>query len=290
MACDLGNVMHMSLDGAGSTNDRIAAAIDTSTPSVARVYDAFLGGKDNFEVDREVFRQIDAIAPQMKELARSGRSWLTRATRFLAGEARMKQFLDLGAGLPSAENTHQVAQRLNPEAKVVYVDNDPVVAAHGRALLEENDRTHLVMADLRKPDEIWNNPEIGKHLDLERPLVLMQCSTIHHVPDGEHPDEIMRRYIELLPSGSYLAFIHFHDPEDGSHGTQMARFVEDIFARGAMGSGFFRTRDQIQSYFGDLEMVEPGLVRLNEWWPDGPSLRPMSVADRIALAGIARKP
>lgn len=279
----------MTPDEAGSARDRIVAAIDTSTPSVARVYDTFLGGKDNFEVDRAVVRQIDQIAPQMKDLARSGRAWLTRATGFLAGEAGMTQFLDLGAGLPSAENTHQVAQRLNPEARVVYVDNDPVVAAHGRALLEENDRTHLVMADLRHPDEIWNHEEIGKHLDLGQPLALMQCATIHHVPESEGPGEIMRRYLDLLPSGSYLAFSHFHDPQDGGEGTAMARFVEDIFTSGGMGSGFFRTRDEIQAYFGDLELVEPGLVQLNEWRPADSGPAP-TVADKIALAGIARKP
>lgn len=278
----------MNLEAAGSGRDRIAAAIDTSTPSVARVYDAFLGGKDNFEVDRAVFRQVDDISPQFKDGARAGRAWLARATRFLAAEARLDQFLDLGAGLPSAQNTHQVAQQVNPDAKVVYVDNDPVVAAHGRALLEENDLSHLVMGDLRHPDEIWNHPEIGEYLDLSRPLALMQCATIHHVPDSERPDEIMRRYIELLPSGSYLAFSHFHDPEDGAEGTELARFVEDIFANGPMGSGFFRTRDEILSYFGDLELVEPGLVQLDQWRPDE-STPASTTANKIALAGVARK-
>ena len=123
-----------------------AAVIDTTKPSVARVYDCFLGGKDNYEIDRQVFQQVDSVAPQMKHLARAGRNWLIRVTRFLAGAAGIEQFLDLGAGLPTAENTHQAAQRMNREARVIYVDHDPVVAAHGRALLEENDRTHLVMA------------------------------------------------------------------------------------------------------------------------------------------------
>lgn len=264
--------------------------IDPNKPSVARVYDAFLGGKDNYASDLEVFRQIDAVAPQMKELARSGRDWLIRAVRYLAGAGGMDQFLDLGAGLPSAENTHQVAQRENRDARVVYVDIDPVVAAHGRALLEENDRTHLLQADLTRPDDIWNSPEVSRLLDLDRPLVLMQASTLHHVSDAQGPQQIMDRYIELLPSGSYLAFIHFHDPEDGGEGTELARFVEQIFAQGDMGSGYFRTRTQIERLLRGTELIEPGLVQLEDWWPDGPRTRARTVADRVALAGVARKP
>lgn len=267
----------------------IPAEIDANGPSVARVYDCFLGGKDHYEVDRQVFHQIDAVAPQMKHLARAGRNWLVRVTRFLAGTAGIDQFLDCGAGLPTAENTHQAAQRMNADARVIYVDNDPVVAAHGRALLEENDRTHLVMADLTRPDEMFSDPAVTKYLELDRPLALMQCSTLHHVSDAERPLEIMQRYLELLPSGSYVALIHFHDPQDGAEGSDLARFVEDVFARGTMGSGYFRTRSQIQAFFGDLEMVEPGLVKLNEWWPDGPLLGSGTAADEVALGGVARK-
>jgi hypothetical protein len=266
-----------------------AAVIDTSRPSVARVYDCFLGGKDNYEVDRQVFLQVDAVAPQMKLLARSCRHWLVRITRFLAGTAEIDQFLDLGAGLPSAENTHEAAQRMNPDARVVYVDNDPVVAAHGRALLEENDQTRLVVDDLTDPDAIFGNAEINRFLDLSRPVGVIQSNTIHHVSDAEQPREIMSRYVELLPSGSYLALSHFHDPQDGGAGTELARFVEDIFANGPMGSGYFRTREQIQEFFTGLEMVEPGLVRLNDWWPDGPMLT-TTIADEVSLGGVARKP
>jgi hypothetical protein len=266
-----------------------AAVIDTTKPSVARVYDCFLGGKDNYEIDRQVFLQVDAVAPQMKLLARAGRNWLVRVTRFLAGEAGIDQFLDLGAGLPAAENTHQAAQRMNPDARVVYVDNDPVVAAHGRALLEENESTRLVSADLTDPGGIFANEEINRHLDLTRPVALIHSSTIHHVSDEERPVEIMRRYAELLPAGSYLALSHFTDPQDGGPGSELARFVEDVFARGAMGSGYFRKREEIQEYFAGLEMIEPGLVPLNEWWPDGPLLR-TTTADSVALGGVARKP
>lgn len=263
--------------------------IDTTRPSVARVYDCFLGGKDNYEVDRRVFQQVDAIAPEMKQLARAERRWLVRAIRFLAGEARIDQFLDLGAGMPAAESPHQTAQRNHPDARVVYVDADPVTAAHGRALLEDNDRTHLVMADLTNPDEIFSHPDVTRHLDLTRPLAVIHSSTIHHVPDEERPLEIMRRYSELLPSGSYLALSHFTDPRDDGPGSELAHFVGDVFARGGLGSGFFRTREQIERYFEGLELVEPGLVPIDEWWPDGPLLATSS-ADAVALVGVARKP
>ncbi|OLT45466.1 hypothetical protein BJF85_18795 [Saccharomonospora sp. CUA-673] len=264
--------------------------MDPTTPSVARVYDAFLGGTDHYASDVAVFEQVNAVAPQMADLARSTRDWLVRAVRYLAGTAGMDQFLDLGAGLPSAENTHQVAQRYNGDARVAYVDIDPVVAAHGRALLEENQQTRLVQADLTRPDDIWAHPEISGFLELDQPLVLMQSGTIHHVPDSEGPQEIMERYIELLPSGSYIAFMHFHDPEDDGPGTELARFVEQVFAQGDMGSGFFRTREQLTRFLHGTELLDPGLVRLEDWWPNGPHLQPLTVADQVALAGVARKP
>lgn len=162
-----------------------SAAIDTTVASIARVYDCFLGGKDHYAVDREVFEQVNRVVPQFTPLVRANRQWLIRATRYLAGSAGIDQFLDCGAGLPSAENTHQVAQHMNPDARVIYVDNDPVIAAHGRALLEENDRTHLVMADLTKPDELFAHPTVRKYLDLDRPFALMQVATIMHVPDSQ---------------------------------------------------------------------------------------------------------
>jgi hypothetical protein len=264
--------------------------IDPTKPSVARVYDCFLGGKDNYEVDRAVFEQVNAVAPQMATLALTQRAWLGRVTRFLATSAGIDQFLDVGAGLPSAENTHQAAQRLNRSARVVYVDNDPVVLAHGRVILEENDFTHLVDADLTRPDEVFNHPSVRKYLDLEQPVALIQSSTMHHVPDTAQPEQIMQRYIELLPRGSYVVLSHFCDPEDDGPGTELARFVEDVFANGPMGSGYFRSRAQILALFGDLELVPPGLVRLRDWWPDGPPRQPATREDEVLLGGVAHKP
>ncbi|TQM02110.1 SAM-dependent methyltransferase [Pseudonocardia kunmingensis] len=267
-----------------------SADIDTTVASVARVYDCFLGGKDNYAVDREVFQQVVQNAPQAVEIGRINRHWLTRAVRFLARSAHIDQFLDVGAGLPAAENTHQAAQRMNPDTRVVYVDNDPVVAVHGRALLEEDERTHLVMADLTDPDEVLDNPTVRKYIDFDRPLALIQCATIHHVPDSKRPWEIMQRYIDRLPSGSYLALTHFHDPQDGGKGTELARFIESVFNNSSMGSGFFRTRAEIESFFGDLDIVDPGIVRLCDWWPDGPRLDPHETVDDVLIGGVGRKP
>jgi hypothetical protein len=267
-----------------------SAYLGTEKASIARVYDCFLGGKDNYEVDRRVFEQVDKVAPQMKRLARDHRSWLVRVTQHLARSMGIDQFLDCGAGLPSAENTHQAAQRANPEARVVYVDIDPIVAAHGRALLEDNEYSRLVIADLTKPDEVFSHPVVTEFLDLSRPIALIQCSTIHHVSDAEQPQAIMKRYRELMPGGSYLALTHFADPEDDGKGTALARYIEEVFTRGdSMGSGYFRKHAEIEAFFGDFELVPPGVAKLNDWWPYGPQLRPHSVEDEIVIGGVARK-
>ncbi|GAA4126808.1 SAM-dependent methyltransferase [Actinomadura keratinilytica] len=269
--------------------ERPPAVIDTTKASIARVYDVFLGGKDNYAVDREVAGQVIEQIPQTLRFAQEHRAWLIRVVRFLV-KAGIDQFLDCGSGLPTAENTHQVAQRGNRDARVVYVDIDPIVAAHGRALLEENANTRLVVGDLTRPRELFADPAVNGFLDLSRPVALIQCATIHHVPDEQRPHDIMRDYIDLLPSGSYLALTHWHDPADGSEGSRIARYISDVFNNSSMGSGSFRSREEIQAFFDGLEMVEPGLTLLRDWWPDGPNLTPADGVDHIVLAGVGRKP
>ncbi|ALG08039.1 SAM-dependent methyltransferase [Kibdelosporangium phytohabitans] len=261
--------------------------IDSTRPSVARVYDAGLGGKDNYEVDRAVLRAIDAAVPNHTIVPRDNRDWLIRITRYLAGQVGVSQFLDLGSGLPTAENTHQIAQRVNPEATVVYVDNDPMVLAHGRALLEENDRTHFLSMDLTKPDEVFANPEVQRYLDFAEPVALYQIGVLHHLKDTDGIRQIMREYIDRLAPGSYVAISHFHNPggEDG----QAAADLQRVMSGGPMGSGYFRSRADIESFFGDLELVPPGLVHAPLWWPDGPQVKPLITPQRLFLAGLARK-
>jgi hypothetical protein len=265
--------------------------IDTTTPSVARAYDYFLDGKDNFEVDRAVLRAAEEIVPEAKLWALENRAWLTRVVRFIASKTGVDQFLDVGSGLPTRENTHQVAQRSNPKATVVYVDNDPACQAYGRALLEDNERTHLIEADLRRPSELLSHRTVTKNLDFDRPLALIQCGTIHHVADEAGPYEIMQSYIDALPSGSFVALTHFWDPADENPVySELARRSQQAFRDANLGSGFWRTRAEIQRFFDGLELLEPGLTRLVDWWPDGPLVRELTAADETILGGVGRKP
>ena len=263
--------------------------IDTTKASIARVYDAFLNGKDNYEIDREVFRRVKSVAPEAALLAWDNRNFLIRATRFIASQTNITQFLDCGSGLPTAENTHQVAQRLNPETKVVYVDNDPVVIAHGRALLEENDATHFSAADIFDPETLLQDEVVRKYLDFNEPIALFQMGTLHHYDGERPPQDIMRAYIEALPSGSYVGISHFFDPETEEF-SSLARRMEDVFVHSPMGSGVFRTRVEIEGMFPGLEMVEPGVVECVRWWPDGPQVRPMDPVQYCIVGGVGRKP
>ena len=271
-------------------SDRVLPVdIDTTEASVARVYDAFLGGKDNYEIDREVFRRVQQAAPEAGLLAWNNRSFLIRVTRFIASETGVTQFLDCGSGLPTVENTHQVAQRIQPDARVVYVDNDPVVLAHGRALLEENDQTHFSAADIFEPREVINDEIVRKHLDFSQPIALFQLGTLHHYDGERSPGDIMQEYIDGLPSGSYVALSHFFDPESSEH-SELARRMEQIFLHSPMGSGVFRTHTEIESMFPGLELVEPGLTRCADWWPDGPRVKPLDQVSHCIVGAVGRKP
>jgi hypothetical protein len=266
----------------------VPAYIDVTKASVARVYDAFLNGKDNYEIDREVLRSIERVAPEATRLGWDNREFLIRATRFIAGQTGITQYLDCGSGLPTAENTHQVAQRISPDARVVYVDNDPVVLAHGRALLEENDQTHLISADIFVPEEVLGNEVVRRHLDFTEPIAFYQCGTLHHYSGDRHA-EIMAAYIDALPSGSYVVLSHFFDPQTPEY-SPLARKMEDIFVHSPMGSGVFRTRAQIEGMLAGLELVEPGLVRCADWWPDGPRVQPLSPVQHCIAGAVGRKP
>jgi SAM-dependent methyltransferase len=265
------------------------AMVDSSRASIARVYDAILGGKDNYAVDRQVVDDVLRIAPESPLVAKALRRWLVRVVRYLA-RSGVDQFLDCGSGLPTAENTHQVAQFHNPEATVVYVDIDPIVAAHGRALLEENDRTHVVRADLTRPRELLASPGVARHLDFDRPVALIQCASLHHVDDEHEPAKIMAEYVDALCPGSYVALTHWLDPEDGGEGTALARRKEAAYRNSSMGTGRYRTRGEIMAMLDGLELLEPGLVELDQWWPGGPALTPPSLVERLILGAVGRKP
>ncbi len=274
---------------AATRTERVPVGVDPTRASIARVYDAFLLGKDNYEIDREVLHKVQKAAPEAQDLAFENRGFLIRACRFLASQTGITQFLDCGSGLPTAENTHQVVQRINPDIQVVYVDNDPVVLAHGRALLEENENTHFVAEDIFEPQRILGNEVVRQHIDFSEPVALLQMGTLHHFNGApERPAEIMKEYIDALPSGSFVAISHFFDPDDEDSAT--ARKMEDFFLHSPMGSGTFRKQAEIEALFPGLEMVAPGVVRCADWWPDGPRLKELNVAQRTIAGGIGRKP
>ncbi|QWF85848.1 SAM-dependent methyltransferase [Amycolatopsis sp. CA-230715] len=269
--------------------------IDPTVASIAGVYDAMLDGKDHFEIEDRVRDALLAESSEMKTIARDNREWLIRVTRYLAREIGIDQFLDCGCGLPAAENTHEAARRVRPGVRVYYVDNDPVVAARGRALLEEKDLASLVQEDLTQPDRVIA-AAVGEGLDMTRPLALLQVSTLQHVDDSADPVAIMRRYIDRLPSGSYVAISHFFDPEDNGPLSASARRLQDIMVSGPMGSGYFRTRDQIAAMLDGLEIVQPGpnmpreLSLLPDWWQDGPRVDELLPVQKLLVGALARKP
>ncbi|MEQ3550144.1 SAM-dependent methyltransferase [Pseudonocardia nematodicida] len=269
------------------TEESAPAYIDTSKASIARVYDYAIGGKDNYEIDREIVELVRKLAPEASQAALDNRAFLIRVARYLATRTPITQFLDCGSGLPTAENTHQVVQRLRPEAKVVYVDNDPTVIAHGQALLEDSERTIFSSADIRKPDAVLGDPATAAFLDLDQPVALFHVSTLHHFADSDEPARVMAEYIDRLPVGSAVVIAHFFDPENED--TALARRLEEILSRSPMGSGYFRTLAQLESFFAGLEMLEPGIVPCYRWWPDGPQLDPEQPMQRCVAGGVGFK-
>jgi SAM-dependent methyltransferase len=265
----------------------VPVGVDTTRANIARVYDAALNGKDNFEIDRDVLAQVRTVAPAVVELAWSNRDFLIRSARFLAGHAGIDQYIDLGSGLPTAENTHQVVQRIVPDARVVYVDNDPMVLAHARALLTDNADIAVVTADIFRPLEVLKHPDVREMLDFSRPIGLFQIGTLHHYLGDDAP-ALVRTYVDALAPGSCVSIAHFYDPQTPEHG-ELARKMEERFVHSPMGSGVFRTRAQLAALFGGLELVEPGLVLCDDWWPDGPHLAPLSAVRNCIAGGVGRK-
>ena len=265
-----------------------SSRIDPTIPSIARAYDAALGGKDNYEVDRAMVDVLVRACPPVKAIARDNREWLIRVARWMARDGGIDQFLDCGSGLPTQENTHDVVQRVNPAATVVYVDNDPICQAHGAALLQDNDRTWFVDGDLTDVTGIVEHPTVVDQIDWTRPVGLIQCATAHHLSDEQQPGEVIRRWREVLPSGSYLALSHFHDPEDGGELSELCRTLEAGLAD--LGCGWWRPHSTITQFFGDFQLLEPGVVRLCDWWPNGPSTEASTYVDDLIVGGVARKP
>jgi SAM-dependent methyltransferase len=257
--------------------------IDPDTPSPARIYDFWLGGSHNFAADREVGRRAAEALPRLPAAARANRAFLGRVVHHLVADLGVDQLLDLGSGVPTAGNVHEVAKAANPDARVVYVDLDPVAIAHARALLEELDGCEAILADLRNPASVLDHPLLRTTLNLKRPIAVMMFAVLHFVPDDASPELIVRDYMETMPDGSYLAISHgMLDKADLITQQDAAR---SYVAR--TGIPFVpRTPDEIARLVGDLELVPPGLVSIDDWYPDplgGPRAEP------LVYGGLARK-
>lgn len=266
------------------------SSIDSTKPSIARVYDYLLGGKDNYAVDREVGDVFKRDLPGSVAIAYANRSALTRAVREIVTGTDVRQFIDLGSGLPTADNVHQVAQRHDPRTRVVYVDIDPQVLVHGRALLEENDRTRVVAADVRRPEDIRNHPDTVELIDFDRPVAVMFSAILHHVNDEEDPAALVRYWREQVPSGSYFFVSHFRSGHNAET-EEAEKVLQETFGRGR-----WRSDEEIEALMEGLEILEPGVVPASLWRPDGVVDSPwkneepeLSVWERLIAAGLARK-
>ncbi|MEU7868772.1 SAM-dependent methyltransferase [Dactylosporangium sp. NPDC049140] len=261
--------------------------IDTSVPHPARRYSYWLGGKDHFAADRASGDAIAAAFPAVVELARANRAFLRRAVRTVA-EAGVRQFLDIGTGLPAPDNTHEVAQAVAPESRVVYVDNDPIVMMHAQALLvgDPRGRTNYIEADVRDPEAILRRPELSETLDLDRPVGLQLVALLHFVHDDEQVEGIVRTLVDALAPGSHVVLSH--GTMDFSDAGGIAAY-EQMFAAGGTDVRA-RTRATLERYLRGLDILEPGIVPVADWRPDDPAAaRPVS-RDLGIYGLVARKP
>ncbi|QIS12214.1 SAM-dependent methyltransferase [Nocardia arthritidis] len=262
--------------------------IDQSKPSIARVYDYLLGGKDNYLVDQQVGDRFKNDLPGSVAIAQTNRQALIRAVRDMSA-AGMRQFIDFGSGLPTADNVHQVAERHAPGSRVVYVDIDPIVLAHARALLATNNSTTVIQADLRDPKRIQDDPEVARLIDFSQPVGIVFSAILHHLNDEENPAEVVRYWTDQLVPGSLVYISHFRSGHNAE--TEAAeRTLQDTFGRGR-----WRDDNEIRELFGDLEILEPGITYCAAWRPDvrdaatGETARRPTVWEQLIVSGLARK-
>ncbi|MCF3121056.1 SAM-dependent methyltransferase [Streptomyces arenae] len=257
----------------------IRARIDTSKPHSARFWNYFVGGKDNYEKDRELGDHIKEIFPGLVDVARTSRHFLGRAVRHLAVDRGVRQFLDIGTGLPTADNTHEVAQRVAPDSRIVYVDNDPLVLAHARALLTSTaeGETAYIDANLYEPEAIL--AEAGKTLDLSKPVALMILNTLGHVAEYEQARDLVGRLMAGLPSGSYLVISDSTSTSEG-----MIAASGEYNKSGAIPY-YVRSTEEIGGFFDGLELVEPGVAQVTRWRAESEDATPVD-----AYGAVGRKP
>jgi hypothetical protein len=253
------------------------------------VYDYFIGGKDNFTADREFASRILECAPKAPHGALAGREFLRRVVRFLAAEAGIDQFLDIGSGLPTQGNVSEVAHESNPEAHVVYVDNDPMVYIHSKALLSDATRVEIINADIRDPAEILTDPTVLSLIDFGKPVGLLMLAILHHIEDRDDPAWIAARFRDAMPAGSYLAISSFRMPGADAPELRAVTVENEKIATQGFGSARWREEEDIRGWFGDWAMVRPGLVSLADWRPDEQTRTERDEIYHSFFGGVARK-
>lgn len=280
----------MTSDHTPPTSPAAPGTVDDSTPAAARVYDWYLGGAHNFEVDREFGREMIERLPVVKYCAVENRNFLRRAVQWLSAQG-VTQFLDLGSGVPTVGNVHQIARQNDPTARTVYVDYESVAVTHSNLVLDEEDpareHTAVVQADLRDPATVLQAPDVRRLLDFDQPIALLTVAVLHFVGPGDHPEEILRRYQQALPSGSYLVLSQMTNDGAPEDLRDQAETLRQGYARSS-NPGYFRSRAEFTALFGDFSLVEPGVTWTPAWKPeydleDDP-------ARALFFAGVARKP
>ncbi|HUR08088.1 MAG TPA: SAM-dependent methyltransferase [Nonomuraea sp.] len=267
-----------------SDEARWSAGIDSSTPNLARMHDYFIGGKDNFAVDREAAEAVLATAPEVRVMAQEHQAFLVRVIRFLV-EQGLTQFITLGSGLPSELNTHELAQSLTPDARVVYVDNDPVVLTHGRAILAKGPNTAIVKGGIMHPAELLADLDLRQLIDFDQPVAVLLFGVLQYIPDGSDPFRRVAELRDALPAGSHIVITHVVFDSRPEAAEPIVNIYRKLLGHAAGGA---RTRETVLPFFDGLELVEPGLVYVREWRPDSPFL-PERPDKAWVIVGVGRK-
>jgi len=258
--------------------------IDPSKAHVARMYDYYLGGDNNFEADRTACMELDKLVPGTRGLAVNNRSYLVRAVRALAADYGVKQFIDIGTGLPTQNNVHQVAKGVRPDARVVYVDNDPIVSIHAKALIPDDDSTIFLLEDVRNTEDILSNSDTRRLINFDEPVAALYVSFLHQIPDRDDPAGLVALMMNHLAPGSFLAISHLvsADPDLRSR-------LTDLMLNATQGNwGRVRTKPEVDKFFGALEVIDPGRVEITTWRPDETGTEEQTL-DWIEYGGVARK-
>jgi len=262
----------------------VPPGIDTGKANIARVYDWWLGGNHNFRADQDAARAMIAVEPNARAIARANRAFLGRAVRFLAAEAGIRQFLDIGSGMPTQDNVHQVAQETAPGARVVYADADDVVVAHSKLILDGNPDAAVIQADLRDPARILADPETQLLLDFSQPVGVLLVAVLHFIPDADRPEEVVATLRDALPDGSYL--VVSHGCSDAMH--ELAPAIESVYKSKVAAQGRARSSAEIARFFDGFTLVDPGLVWLPQWRPDRPQDVPDHPEQYWFLSGVGQ--